>query len=99
MFEAMIENAGKLGVAAILIRRSDILMFIMQLRSCDIEAEEALKRYLLRDELPMKILLSKEGKLSYCPHCGMDLIQMLNNNKHADVASLIERHALYGRCL
>ncbi|MGC4002701.1 MAG: hypothetical protein QM811_06005 [Pirellulales bacterium] len=91
----MVDNAGKLGIAAILFKGGESLMFMMQIRSCDYEGTEVLNRYLLREKLPIKVLVSMERRMVFCPACGMDSHQMLSYSSKHEIDKLVEMHRKY----
>jgi hypothetical protein len=75
----MLENAGKRGLSVVPLHWDDIFYFCIQARACNYEDEKDLIK--IRTENSLKINMSFQTGIKYCPFCGMKLANWIEENK------------------
>ncbi len=90
-----VANSGKSGTAILLKRIGNRLKFVCQSRAIDADSFTVLQRIAANGPLgDLKINIVTQQGISYCPFCGMQLDQLI---EQLDVAEIAELESLHSR--
>jgi hypothetical protein len=96
LFDSLINEAGKAGLAIVVKDCGPVVGFFFQARTHDLDQEEKFLRMPRASDPPRPFYVVMEQGFNYCPFCGTDL-DTIRSQQANELAELVLKHEPFVR--